>query len=117
VGSIPITRSIPRAAMQRLYQAADRIEAQLLSDFLERHLVDNTILGDYLSGAIGELPADVYPSVWVIYDEDLPRARELLARFIEDSDREGARSWVCRGCGELIDGHFDLCWRCGAEHP
>jgi hypothetical protein len=103
--------------MQRLYQAANRIEAQLLSDFLDRHLVDNTILGDYLTGAIGELPADVYPTVWVVHDDDLERARELLGRFLDDQHREPAGSWVCRGCGELVDGSFDICWRCGGERP
>jgi hypothetical protein len=103
--------------MHRLYQAGHRIEAQLLSDYLDRHLIDNTILGDYLSGAIGELPADIYPSVWIMHDDDLPRARDLLARFIADNNRESERSWVCRGCGELVEGGFDLCWRCGAEHP
>jgi hypothetical protein len=103
--------------MQRLYQAGDRIEAQLLSDFLEQHLIDNAILGDYLSGAVGELPADVYPSIWIVHDEDLPRARGLLQGFLDDNRREHASSWVCRGCGELVDGSFDLCWRCGAEHP
>ncbi|ESQ15491.1 MAG TPA: hypothetical protein DDY14_10220 [Chromatiaceae bacterium] len=101
--------------MQQLYQAVDRIEAQMLSDFLGDHLLDNTILGDYLSGAIGELPADIYPSVWILYDEDLPRARELLQHFLAERTREPGRSWVCRGCGELIDGFFDLCWRCGGE--
>ncbi|MGD8207459.1 MAG: DUF2007 domain-containing protein [Thiohalocapsa sp.] len=103
--------------MQRLYQAANRIEAQLLSDLLERHLVDNAILGDYLSGAIGELPADMYPSVWIVHDKDLERARELLRRFLDDAARDVGRSWVCRGCGELVDGSFDLCWRCGHERP
>ncbi|MCF7991767.1 MAG: DUF2007 domain-containing protein [Thiohalocapsa sp.] len=101
--------------MQRLYQAGDRIEAQLLSAFLERYLIDNAILGDYLSGAIGELPADIYPSVWVVHNEDYARASELLARFLAENSRDGARSWVCRGCGELIEGTFDLCWRCGTE--
>jgi hypothetical protein len=102
--------------MQQLYQAGDRIEAQLLSDFLERQHVANRIFGDYLSGAIGELPADIYPTIWVIDDADLPRARELLARFhAEIRARDGARSWVCRGCGELVDGSFDMCWRCGHE--
>jgi hypothetical protein len=101
--------------MQRLYEAADRIEAQLLSDFLDRHLVENTILGDYLAGAAGQLPANIFPSVWVVYDEDLPRGRELLARFLAERDPEPRRSWVCRSCGELVDGSFDLCWRCGGE--
>ncbi|MEA3639277.1 MAG: DUF2007 domain-containing protein [Lamprobacter sp.] len=56
--------------MQQLYQAADRIEAQLLLDLLERHNLQARVFGDALSGAIGE----------------------------------------------LVDGSFDLCWRCGREH-
>jgi hypothetical protein len=100
--------------MQKLYQASDRIEAQLVSDLLASRHIDNRILGNYLSGAIGELPADLYPTVWVIDDADLPLARELLTRFIADNRERGdASSWVCRDCGELIDGSFDLCWRCG----
>jgi hypothetical protein len=103
--------------MQRLYQAGDRIEAQLLSDFLNRHLVDNVVFGDYLSGAIGELPADIYPSVWIVHDQDLPRARDLLQDFLADSRREPATSWVCHGCGELVEGSFEICWHCGHERP
>jgi len=105
--------------MQQLYEAGDRIEAQLVSDLLASRHIENRILGDYLSGAIGELPADICPTVWIIDDAELPRARELLARFLAERDsRDGARSWVCRGCGELIDGSFDLCWRCGgAREP
>ncbi len=103
--------------MLRLYQARDRIEAQFLHDFLERHLIRSVVLGDYLSGAIGQLPVDVYPCVWVIEDGDLPRARELLESFRSDADRGDAPSWVCRACGELVDGSFDYCWHCGAERP
>jgi hypothetical protein len=102
--------------MQRLYQAADRIEAQVLRDLLARHRVEAQVFGDYLSGAAGELPADIYPTVWVLDDEDLARARELLEAWLrENAERAAARSWVCHGCGELVDGSFDLCWRCGQE--
>jgi hypothetical protein len=101
--------------MQPLYQAGDRIEAQLLSDYLSGHRVENSIFGDYLSGAIGELPANLYPSVWVLHDDDLERGRELLQHFLADASRQPGRSWVCQGCGELLDGSFDLCWRCGGE--
>jgi hypothetical protein len=100
--------------MQRLYQAADRIEAQFLVDFLDRHLIEAAILGDYLSGAFGELPVN-YPTVWVLEDDDLPRAEELLARFLSRataSPDKGA-PWVCPGCGEAVEAGFDLCWNCG----
>jgi hypothetical protein len=103
--------------MQPLYQAADRIEAQLLRDLLEHHRIEAQVFGDYLAGAAGELPADITPSVWVIDERDLTRAQALLSDWLaENQARATARSWVCRGCGELVDGSFDLCWRCGREH-
>jgi A/G-specific adenine glycosylase len=82
--------------MQRLYLARDRIEAQFLSDFLDRHLIETVILGDYLAGAAGQLPADIFPAVWVLEEEDLERARELLARFLSESRGEPAGApWTC----------------------
>ena len=103
--------------MQPLYQAADRIEAQLLQDLLARHRIEARVFGDYLSGAAGELPVDIYPRVWVLEERDLPRARALLDGWLsENQARAEASSWVCRSCGELVDGSFDFCWRCGQEH-
>jgi hypothetical protein len=99
--------------MRRLYQARDRIEAQFLQDYLDRHLITATILGDYLSGAAGDLPLNIYPTLWVLEDEDLPRAQELLARFLEQSERGGGPAWECPGCGELVEAGFDMCWNCG----
>jgi hypothetical protein len=99
--------------VQRLYQAGDRIEAQLLVDFLDRHLIRAQVLGDYLAGAFGELPVDIYPTVWVLEDDDLPRARELLRRFLDRSDAGSGPVWVCPACGERVDAGFELCWNCG----
>jgi hypothetical protein len=99
--------------MRPLYQAKDRIEAQFLRDFLDRHLIRTAILGDYLAGAAGELPVNIYPTVWVIENEDLPRAQELLARFHSQTTPQGGPDWVCPQCGELVEGGFDLCWNCG----
>jgi len=99
--------------MTPLYQARDRIEAQILHDLLDSHLIPTAILGDYLSGAAGELPLDIFPTLWVVQDDDLPRARELLATFLENPDPEGGPAWVCPGCGETVEPGFDLCWNCG----
>ncbi|MFZ0790664.1 MAG: DUF2007 domain-containing protein [Chromatiaceae bacterium] len=137
MGSIPITRSsflpldpidVPSRAlgggcglsppMQRLYVARDRIEAQLIHDFLDGHLIRTVVLGDFLSGAVGELPADICPALWVIDDMDLERAREVLARFLAPgASRPDARAWTCPACGELVEAGFDLCWNCGRARP
>ncbi|MCG6861191.1 MAG: DUF2007 domain-containing protein [Chromatiaceae bacterium] len=101
--------------MRRLYQARDRIEAQFLHDLLDQHRISAAILGDYLSGAAGELPLDIYPTVWVTDDDDLPRAQALLARFLERTKMQVGSSWVCPNCGEPVEPGFDLCWNCGRE--
>ena len=25
--------------------------------------------------------------------------------------------WKCPGCGEAVDDHFDICWKCGETKP
>jgi hypothetical protein len=103
--------------MTPLYQARDRIEAQLLCDFLDRHLVSSVVLGDYLSGAAGGLPVDICPTVWIIDDDRYERGRELLARFQEiPAESGGAQIWIC-ACTEIIDGDFEVCWSCGRRRP
>ncbi|MBK1724352.1 putative signal transducing protein [Thiocystis violacea] len=104
--------------MQQLYQARDRIEAQILRDLLDRHLIETVILGDYLSGAIGELPADIYPTLWLIDNADLDRGLELLRHFFTEKDaREDGEAWICASCGELVSDDFEICWNCNQAKP
>ncbi len=99
--------------MQRLYQAANRIEAQLLLDLLARHRINTAVFGDYLAGAAGELPADIFPALWLIDERDLVRAKELITDFLNPSPAASAAPWDCSACGEQVEGDFDLCWNCG----
>jgi hypothetical protein len=98
--------------MRKLYQAKDRIEAQMLSDFLREQGVEATIVGDYLAGAAGELPANIFPEVWVV-DDDLQAAAELLRRWRQGPpDASAGGAWTCPNCGEVLEGQFQVCWRC-----
>ncbi len=103
--------------MQRLYQARDRIEAQWLLDRLAEQGIGATLLGDYLAGAAGELPVDIYPTLWVIEDAALPRAQAILSRFLAELAAESGPPWRCPTCGEQVEGAFELCWNCGAPRP
>jgi hypothetical protein len=102
--------------MKKVYQAKDLIEAQLFRDFLADHRMDAVVLGGYLAGAAGELPALQFPEVWVLDARDHDRARQLLDAFLEGKReaRSGGRGWRCGNCGESIEPPFDICWRCGA---
>jgi len=110
----PDRLELTASTVQRLYQARDRIEAQLLVDRLDRHRIRSAVLGDYLAGAAGELPVDLWPTVWVLEDRDWSLAYEILSQFLSELAAERP-SWICRGCGELLPGGFDLCWRCGRQ--
>lgn len=102
--------------MRELYQAADRVEAQMLKDYLGQEGIASVIVGDYLSGAVGELPADIYPTLWVLDDNDLDWAKRLTKRFFDRLPVTG-KAWRCAVCGESIDPGFEICWNCASPNP
>ncbi len=98
--------------MRKLYEAADRIEAQRLMDYLAEQGIASVLLGDALSGAAGELPANIFPAIWILQDEQHQRARWLIERFMAESRAPSEGAWRCPVCGESVDPGFDLCWNC-----
>jgi len=102
--------------MRKLYEAADRMEAQMLMDYLQEQEIPCVLLGDYLSGAAGELPANIFPTLWVIEDRHYPRARQLVREFGRGgvAEARGAEPWRCPICGEMVDPDFDICWNCAS---
>jgi 4-aminobutyrate aminotransferase len=48
---------------------------------------------------------------------DVVAAIEAQARtLLHDLARVPQRRWLC-GCGEMVEGGFEQCWRCGALMP
>ena len=74
--------------MRMVYEAADRVEAQMLKDYLEEQGIVTVLLGDYLSGGAGE--------------------------FSADPGFDGGAAWRCPICGESVDPGFDICWNCAS---
>ncbi len=97
--------------MKILYQAADRVEAQLLKDHLASFHIETLIQGEYLSGGTGELPALQFPVLWVLDERDLERGRNLIDDYFQQ--RTGHSAWRCSRCGEDNEGQFAMCWNCG----
>jgi len=72
--------------MQKVFVANDVIEANFVKDLLKRGGVDAEIQGEHLFGLrphIGFADPSLYPSVWIIEDAQINKARAL----IEDYER------------------------------
>jgi hypothetical protein len=98
--------------MQKLYEAADRFEAQMLKDYLAEQNIPTVILGDFLSGGAGELPVNIFPALWLIKDEQRIRADWLLKAFMKKENEQKVAAWRCPSCGETVEAGFEVCWNC-----
>lgn len=98
---------------REVYLAADPVNAEIVKDMLSDRGIAAHVRRAHLWGGMGELPANIYPGVWVAA-ENYDRARELVTAFEKGPMSLGA-DWTCPGCGEPIEGMFEACWRC--QHP
>lgn len=101
---------------REVYLAADPVNAEIAKDLLAGHGIPAHVRNQYLWGGMGDLAANVYPSVWVDDDVHFDAARELIRRF-EAGPLVDGRPWQCPECGEYLDAQFDICWNCGSLKP
>ena len=100
--------------MKRLTQAPNIALATLWADMLTQGGIDASVQRYFASSIAGDIPPDqALPEVWVHDDARLTDAKALLREF----QHPPWRHWMCRGCGERIDGPFEQCWQCGAAMP
>ncbi len=96
------------------FSLADRAEAGLLKELLEREGVVCLIRNEQLFAALGEIPfLECFPELWVVDDEIWPRARLLLDGWFKNE--EETASWICPSCEETLEGQFGACWKCGKK--
>ena len=63
--------------MKSIYQAAHGVDAHMVRALLEQAGIPAQVRGEYLQGALGELPVSGMVAVWVP-EADAARARELV---------------------------------------
>ncbi len=85
----------------------------MLRDYLADHRIRSEVFRAGLSSGAGELPANIYPEVWLYDERDTDLARGYLREFLRPAGEPAA--WICPNCGEQLGAGFDLCWRCGAS--
>ena len=66
--------------MKRLMRSATVGEIGLVRGLLEQAGIECLTKNEQLAGALGEIPfLECEPELWVLHDEDLPRAQQILA--------------------------------------
>lgn len=92
----------------------ERPFATLLKERFAAEGIICLVRNDELSTALGEIPfVECYPELWVVDDDVWPRARLLLDKWLATSTQE-SMVWRCE-CGEVLEGQFEACWKCGKE--
>ena len=86
----------------------------MIKSILEAEGIACFIKNERLFTAMGEIPfVECFPELWLLHDEDEPKALELLQRLAEPA-QSPFDSWICPACGETIEGQFTRCWKCGS---
>ena len=99
--------------MMKLMRAPNVVIGQHWINVLAAAGIECELHNRYLSGAIGEIPAEqCAPELWLVDERD-----EALARKLIDAALRGpavdAPAWRCAHCGESLEAQFTVCWNCG----
>lgn len=92
--------------MRVVYEAENSIDAHLARGWLEAAGLSPWIRGEYLSGAMGELPAHGLLAVCVP-DEEIEAAGEVLAELAEVREQSIADAHAEAEADEGVDGQAD----------
>lgn len=100
--------------MLKLIRAPNPVIGQHWVNLLAMAGIGCELHNRYLTGALGEIPADqCAPELWLVDERDEPLARRIL-QAAQNGPPPGAASWRCHACGETLEPQFTACWRCGA---
>lgn len=106
--------------MIQIYGARDSIEAEYVKGLLAAEEITAIVLGAPLETIRGDIPysPSSLPSVWV-NEADVPVAQQIIAEFKQGgpANIHPQPNWTCPTCGEVLEGQFTTCWKCGYNRP
>jgi len=58
-----------------------------VKNLLEAEGIETVVRNEFSSSAVGDLsPFETWPELWLLHDEDLPRARAILSRLNDEDE-------------------------------
>ena len=101
--------------MKRIHTSKDPLMISHLKNVLATFGIKCVMKNMDLISAAGQLPpTECWPELWVVEDEKAGSAKAILKKTLAplSSVKKG---WVCKNCGEKIEGQFSECWNCGCD--
>lgn len=101
--------------LRRVYTVADPLIAGHIETVLSERGIHCLVRNRFLTGGAGEIPPlEAWPEIWVRADDEAVAAR-LIDEAVGPVDAPRGEDWRCPACGEVIEGQFAECWRCGGR--
>lgn len=108
-------KSVVLRAMKKIFVSVNLPEVESLENIMEQSEIPCTIKNQQLAGLAGEVPfVEVFPELWVLRDEDLLKAKDILANWPKAKSLQ-EKEWICPSCGETIEKEFTACWNCSSD--
>lgn len=96
--------------MKTVYSASNISLVSIFRNLLEGYGIKCWIKNEFLSAGVGEIPPiECWPQLCVD-DDDFEEAQRIVDEALLEKD---IPAWKCASCGEIIEGQFTACWRCG----
>ena len=103
--------------MRRVYTSLNLVEINHLKNLLEASGVRCLLRNELMTTLAGEVPFDQCAAqLWVLDDAELWLAEQVLNDWRRARFARGP-AWACAECGEVHEGQFSQCWKCGAAKP
>jgi len=81
-----------------------------IQQLLEQAGIETVLKNEFSGSGRGELGVfDTWPEVWVVSDQEFPRAEQIVESVSEAAQ---GPDWVCGHCGESNGPAFAVCWHC-----
>jgi hypothetical protein len=98
----------------RVYSGPILAMAAHLKEVLTMNGIESEVRGEYLAGALGEVPVtEAWPELWVLDAARGEDARCLVDEALEAGQGDQTER-ECPQCHEMVEAQFSECWKCGA---
>ncbi len=73
--------------MIKVFTHENRLILFNVKNLLEAEGIETVVRNEFSSSAVGDLsPFETWPELWLLHDEDLPRARDILSRLNDEDE-------------------------------